>query len=227
MPAEDSEAVADDAGKMLPFKNRHFFQHNQTRQQSLYSMTEKMTEFQKMRSGMLFDFTDKEVLDSIMHSKQLCAKIRQMSEFDEGYRNLIEELIPGIPKSSIVISPITCDHGNGVKLGEHTFVNSNCTFLDGGYITIGDHTLIGPDCRFLTHQHPMNYLERKETKETDLPIKIGKDCWIGGNVTVCPGVTIGDRSIIGAGSVVTKDIPNDCVAVGNPARVIKRNENKV
>uniref|UniRef100_UPI003A8EF73B DapH/DapD/GlmU-related protein n=1 Tax=Phocaeicola sp. TaxID=2773926 RepID=UPI003A8EF73B len=93
--------------------------------------------------------------------------------------------------------------------------------LDGGYIRIGKHTLIGPHCQFYTPQHPMDYVERREKKETAYPITIGEDCWLGGNVVVCPGVTIGNRCIIAAGSVVTKDIPDDSLAAGVPA-VVKR-----
>ncbi len=95
--------------------------------------------------------------------------------------------------------------------------------LDGELITIGNFTLVGPNCNFYTPQHPINHIERREPKERELPITIGEDCWLGGNVTVLSGVTIGDRCIIGAGSVLTKDIQSDCVAVGNPAKVIKIN----
>ena len=111
---------------------------------------------------------------------------------------------------------------NGITLGEHVFINYNCTFLDGGGIRIGDHTLIGPDCHLYTPQHPMDYVARREPQEYSVPITIGADCWLGGNVTVCPGVTIGDRCIIAAGSVVTHDIPSDSLAAGNPAVVKKR-----
>ena len=94
--------------------------------------------------------------------------------------------------------------------------------LDGGNITIGDHTLIGPNCSFYTSIHPMDYLERRKPQETCKPITIGEDCWLGGNVTVVGGVKIGARSVIGAGSVVVKDIPEDCFAAGNPCRVIRK-----
>ena len=101
------------------------------------------------------------------------------------------------------------------------FVNYNGMFLDAGKITIGSRTLIGPNCSLYTPQHPIDYMQRRKTNETALPIVIGEDCWLGGNVTVCPGVTIGNRTVIGAGSVVTHDIPSDCMAAGNPCKVIK------
>ena len=124
-------------------------------------------------------------------------------------------------KMAAQLPPFYCDHGHGIILGEGVFVNYNCTFLDGGYIRIGDHTLIGPNCQLYTPHHPLNYEERREAKEYEYPITIGDDCWLGGGVIVCPGVTIGNRCIIAAGSVVTKDVPDDCLVAGNPA-VVKR-----
>ena len=155
-----------------------------------------MTEFEKMRNSELYDFSDAETMESIKHANRLCRRLQTMTSLDADYREVIEELIPGIPASTTVNPPFHCDHGNGIKLGENVFINYNCTMLD--------------------------YLQRRKTVETGYPITIGEDCWLGAGVIVCPGVTIGDRSIIGAGSVVVKDIPEDSVAVGNPARVIKK-----
>lgn len=180
------------------------------------------TEFEKMRSGELACIRDPEIQRSARRAKQLCARLQHLNHFDNGYRELIGELIPGMPATAIICPPFRCDHGNGITLGEHVFINYNCTFLDGGGIRIGDHTLIGPDCHLYTPQHPMDYIERREPQEYSFPITIGADCWLGGNVTVCPGVTIGDRCIIAAGSVVTRDIPSDSLAAGNPAVVKKR-----
>ena len=94
------------------------------------------------------------------HAKKLLARMRGMSTYDEGYRELLEKLVPGIPETSIICPPFHCDHGDGIKLGEHVFVNANCTFLDGGYITIGAHTLVGPCVQIYTPHHPMDYQER-------------------------------------------------------------------
>lgn len=181
-----------------------------------------MTEFEKMRNSELYDFSDAETMESIKHANRLCRRLQTMTSLDADYREVIEELIPGIPASTTVNPPFHCDHGNGIKLGENVFINYNCTVLDSGLITIGAHTLIGPNCQLVTPNHPIDYLQRRKTVETGYPITIGEDCWLGAGVIVCPGVTIGDRSIIGAGSVVVKDIPEDSVAVGNPARVIKK-----
>lgn len=183
------------------------------------------TEYEKMRSQELYYFSDPEIHASLVHAKNVCARLRSMTICDEDYRQVIEELIPGIPQSTTICPPFHCDHGTGIILGENVFMNYDCIMLDGGYIRIGKHTLIGPHCQFYTPQHPMDYVERREEKETAYPITIGEDCWLGGNVVVCPGVTIGNRCIIAAGSVVTKDIPDDSLAAGVPA-VVKRSLKK-
>lgn len=182
-----------------------------------------MTEFEKMRSEQLYDFdADPEIRRSLIHAKELCARLQTMTITSPGYRRLIEELIPGIPEDSMVVPPFHCDHGNGISMGRNVFLNYNCVILDGAYVTLGDNVKIGPACQLLTPQHPMDHVERREPKEYAYPITIGEDTWLGGGVIVLPGVTIGKRCVIGAGAVVTRDIPDDCVAVGNPARVIKR-----
>lgn len=183
------------------------------------------TEYEKMRSQELYYFSDPEIHASLVHAKKVCARLRSMTIYDEDYRQVIEELIPGIPQSTTICPPFHCDHGTGIILGENVFMNYDCIMLDGGYIRIGKHTLIGPHCQFYTPLHPMDYVERREEKETAYPITIGEDCWLGGNVVVCPGVTIGNRCIIAAGSVVTKDIPDDSLAAGIPA-VVKRSLKK-
>lgn len=182
------------------------------------------TELDKMRSGELADMSAPEMQDSFIYAKAILAAMRPLSSYDEGYRTLLEKLIPGIPASSLVCPPFHCDHGHGIRLGEHVFVNANCTFLDGGFITIGKHTLVGPNVQIYTPRHPIDYIERRASKEYSFPVTIGEDCWIGGGVIICPGVTIGSRCVIGAGSVVTHDIPSDSIAVGNPA-VVKRKLN--
>ena len=186
--------------------------------------SERMNEIEKMRNGLLADFTAPEVQESFRHRKTLLARFRTMSTYDADYRSVLEQLIPGIPATTVVVPPFHCDHGHGIRLGEHVYINAGCTFLDGACITIGDYTLIAPNVQIYTPHHPLDYRERRESKEYSYPVTIGKDCWIGGGAIILPGVTIGDRCIIGAGSVVTRDVPSDSLAVGNPA-VVKRKLN--
>lgn len=179
------------------------------------------TEFEKMRSEQLYDFSDPEINRSLLHAKETCLLLNQLTLTSPRYREVLRELVPGIPDSSSICPPFHCDHGNGIRMGENSFINYNCTILDGAYVTIGHDVKIGPDCHILTPQHPKDYIARRGTRETSFPVEIGDDTWLGGNVTVLPGVRIGARCIIGAGAVVVNDIPDDSLAVGNPAVVKK------
>lgn len=123
-------------------------------------------------------------------------------------------------EGSAIIFPFRCDLGFNIHLGKDVLINYNCTFIDTASITIGDHTKIGPDCHLVTAVHPKDPVERRTHIVRGEPIKVGDDCWLGANVTVLPGVTIGDRCIIGAGSVVTKDVPDDSIYAGDPAHPI-------
>ena len=181
-----------------------------------------MNELDKMRAGEFYDISAPENMECIRRRSRLLQRFHRADADDEAARRAaLEELIPGIPASTVIVPPFHCDYGMQIRLGEAVVGNAHCIFLDGGGITVGDHTLIGPGCRLLTPIHPTDYLERRKPIERAAPIEIGADCWLGGGVTVCPGVRIGDRSIIGAGSVVVHDIPSDSLAVGNPA-VVKR-----
>lgn len=181
-----------------------------------------MSELEKMRSAQRYDFSVPELQRSFAEGRRRVERFNATSADDPaGRAEALAELIPGIPASATVVPPFFCDHGHGIRLGEGVFVNVNCTFLDSGMITVGARTKIGPNCQLYTPQHPTDYLERRQPVETGLPITIGEDCWLGGGVIVCPGVRIGDRSIVAAGSVVTRDIPDDSLAAGNPA-VVKR-----
>jgi len=179
------------------------------------------TEFEKMRNGEMYYFSDREVYDSLLRAKELCCLLQTMTIENADYRSVIEELIPDIPKSTIVCPPFYCDHGNGIILGEGTFFNFGCTILDEAFVRIGANVKVGPNCQFYTPQHPIDYIERREPKEAAYPIVVGDDTWLGGGVVICPGVTIGNRCIVAAGSVVVRDIPDDCLAAGNPAVVKK------
>lgn len=181
-----------------------------------------MTEIEKMRQQQPYDFYNQTILDSCTHARNTLKKFNNLTMHDADYRATLEDLIPNCPKDTYILPPFHCDHGNGIQVGEDVVINYNCTFLDGGKITIGNHVKIGPNVQLYTPQHPIDAEERRKPLVTNYPITINDDVWIGGNSTVLPGVTIGARTIIGAGSVVTKDIPSDCLAAGNPCKVIKK-----
>lgn len=170
----------------------------------------------------MYDYCDQTIIESCTHARYLLKRFNNLTMHDAEYRTVLEELIPNFPKDSFIMPPFYCDHGHGIQIGKDVVINYNCTFLDGGEIKIGNHVKIGPNVQLYTPQHPTDYMERRKSIETNYPITINDDVWIGGNSTVLPGVTIGARTIIGAGSVVTKDIPSDCIAVGNPCKIIKK-----
>lgn len=180
------------------------------------------TEMEKMRNGELYRYDDDAVTAAIGRAQELCARLRSMTTASPDYRRTIKELLPSLPDTSTVTPPFHCDFGTEVTIGRDVFINYNCTMLDCGGITIGNHVRIGPSCNLYTPNHPLDALERRPPQETGLPIVIGDDTWLGGNVTVCPGVTIGRRCVIAAGAVVTRDIPDDSLAAGNPATVRRR-----
>ncbi len=175
-----------------------------------------------MVAGETYCFENQEILDAINSARRKCDRLNATPTTDrEVYQKALRDLIPDAAESAMIISPFFCDMGFRITLGEGVFINTRCTMLDSGGIRIGSRTKIGPDCKLYTPQHPIDFEERRKPVERGLGITIGEDCWLGGGVIVCPGVTIGDRTIIGAGSVVVDDIPSDVMAAGNPARVKK------
>lgn len=180
-----------------------------------------MDALERMQSGALYDFSEPEIMQSIRRKYERLARFNRTSPFDDDYAEALAALVPHSHPTARIMPPFRCDHGHPIRLAEDVFVNFNCTFLDCGGIEIGARTLVGPDCKLYTAQHPTDFAERRQPVERGLSIRIGADCWLGGNVTVCPGVTVGDRVIVAAGSVVVHDLPDDVLAAGNPA-VVKR-----
>lgn len=180
----------------------------------------RMSEVQKMRSGLLYDFADPEIVRSNVRARRLCARLETARRSEQAA--ILRELVPNIPDSVHITPPFHCDHGHGLVLGEHVYFNADCVALDSALITIGDHTLLGPKCQLYTPQHPMDYKGRRETKESAYPITIGSNCWFGAGCIVCPGVTIGNNCVIAAGSVVCHDLPDNVLCAGRPARIKRR-----
>lgn len=140
---------------------------------------------------------------------------------DASSRPILAELLGSIGDGAFVKPPLFVDYGDHITIGARTFVNYNLTALDVAAITIGEDCQIGPNVQLLTPTHPVDPQPRRDKLEAAEPITIADNVWLGGGVIVCPGVTIGENSVIGAGSVVTRDIPANVVAVGNPARVVR------
>ena len=180
-----------------------------------------MTEREKMLTGALYDPNAPDLVLARDRARDLCWALNATGEADRAERRRITtELFASGGDSVGMQPPFFCDYGANIHLGERVFFNFNCVVLDVAEVTIGDFTLFGPSVQIYTATHPMNPQVRREL-EAARPIRIGSDVWVGGGAILCPGVTIGSRSVIGAGSVVTRDIPEGVVAVGNPCRVMR------
>ncbi|BEV71673.1 MULTISPECIES: sugar O-acetyltransferase [unclassified Paludibacterium] len=175
-----------------------------------------------LNGGVLDDFMPEIDRDRERGQAQL-ARLNAIPLSDRAARQaMAAELFAAFPPSCVLFSPFTCEFGRNIRFGEHSFVNVNVTMVDLGEIHIGSHVMIAPNVQIYTATHSLDYLSRREWLTTAEKVVIGDDCWIGGGAIILPGVSIGPRSVIGAGAVVTRDIPADSLAVGNPARVIRR-----
>jgi maltose O-acetyltransferase len=181
------------------------------------------TEKQKMLAGELYNPMDKELTKERLRARVLIKELNDTSEEQiEERASILKELIPHTGTDLCLQPPFYCDYGSNIIIGDNVYINFNCIVLDVAPVTIGSRSFFGPNVQVYTATHPLNYKERSSGVEFAKPISIGEDVWIGGSAVICPGVSIGDRSVIGAGSVVTKDIPPDVVAVGNPCKVIRK-----
>jgi len=181
------------------------------------------TEKAKMLRGDPYIAGDAELVEERRRARRLLHRINvEMPLSTPGdYAEVLRELLPNATPPIWIQPPFHCDYGTNIRLGEGVFLNFNCVVLDCTTVTIGARTQIGPNVHVYAADHPLDFGARAAAVEFARPVSIGEDCWIGGNVVVCPGVTIGDRCVVGTGAVVTKDIPDDALAVGNPARVIR------
>lgn len=179
------------------------------------------TEKEKMLAGELYDAFDPELLAARVRARDLTQDLNASRESDTATRQrILKELFGSGGESVIMQPPFFCDYGSNIYLGEKVFFNFNCVVLDVCEVRIGSFTLFGPNVQIYTPIHPMN-AELRRKQEFGKPIAIGSDVWVGGGAIICPGVKIGSKTVIGAGSVVTKDIPDGVVAVGNPCRVLR------
>lgn len=182
-----------------------------------------MTEYQKMLAGEVYSATDVELLELLNLTKDLCWEYNQIRPtlFNERTAKL-KQILGQCDDDTFINQPFYCDYGKHISVGKRFFANFGLTVLDEAPVTIGDDCFIGPNVSIYTACHSTDPDERNTREEWARGVTIGDSCWIGGSVTILPGVNIGNRCTIGAGSVVTTDIPDGSVAVGNPARVIKK-----
>jgi len=180
------------------------------------------TQRDKMLSGKLYEPMDSELFAARARARDLCLELNTTREVEQGRRrHILQELFGTGGETVWMQPPFYCDYGSNIELGERVFFNFNCVVLDVCRVTIGSHTLFGPAVQVYTPMHPLNAGQRRG-REFGKPVEIGSDVWVGGGAIILPGVKIGSRAVIGAGSVVTRDIPDDVFAAGNPCRVIRQ-----
>lgn len=183
-----------------------------------------MTEKEKMLAGQVYSAVDPQLLRELEETRLLVRQYNELLPSETGkMKELLKQLLGAVGDEELIINqPFRCDYGKQIRVGKRFFANFNFTVLDEAPVTIGDDCFIGPNVSIYTACHSTDPVERNRRNEWAEPVSIGDSVWIGGNVTILPGVSIGDNVTIGAGSVVTKDIPDNVVAAGNPCRVIRR-----
>ncbi len=179
------------------------------------------TERSKMLAGKLYDPMDPDLVAGRARARDLCQALNATREAEgDERRRILRELFGAGGDSVWMQPPFFCDYGSNIELGERVFFNFNCIVLDVCPVRIGSFTLFGPGVQILTPMHPLD-AELRRRQEYGKPVEIGSDVWVGGAALILPGVRIGSRAVIGAGSVVTRDVPDGVFAAGNPCRVIR------
>lgn len=181
-----------------------------------------MTEKERMLAGKLYSAQDKELRHELFKAKKLTRLFNNSIEYDTEYRNnLIKNLFKSIKDNFYIEPPFRCDYGCNITIGKNFFANYDCIILDVCEVNIGDNVLFGPRVNIFTASHPIDANVRNTNLECGKPINIGNNVWIGGNTVINPGVKIGNNVVIGSGSVVTKDIPDNVIAIGNPCKILR------
>ncbi len=179
------------------------------------------SERDKMLAGELYDPNDSQLAEERMIARERCYALNHGPPREQALRRgILTELFGSGGDTVWLEPPFRCDYGINIHLGEKVYFNFDCVILDVCEVRIGNNVFIAPGVHIYTATHPLN-AEQRRNQEFGKPVTIGNDVWIGGKTVICPGVTIGDRSVIGAGSIVTKDVPPDVVVAGNPAKVIR------
>jgi len=180
-----------------------------------------MSERDKMLAGEMYDAMDPELVAGRERARDLIQALNATREVErDARRQILRELLGTGGDTTLIQPPFFCDYGTYIELGTRVFFNFNCVVLDVCRVKIGDYSQFGPGVQILTPMHPLDAIERRG-KEYGKPVEIGADVWVGGGALILPGVRIGSRCVIGAGSVVTRDLPDDVFAAGNPCRVVR------
>lgn len=188
-----------------------------------------MTEKEKMLNGKPYKAFGEELLGERQYAKESIFEFNALRPSEIEERNkIIRGLFGSVSDNFFVEPPFRCDYGYNISIGENFYTNYNCTILDCAKVTIGDNVLFAPNVSLFTAGHPIHFEPRNAGLEYAFPITLGNNVWLGGGVIVNPGITIGDNVVVGSGSVITKDIPSNSIAVGNPCKVIREitNEDK-
>lgn len=180
-----------------------------------------VAEKEKMLSGVIYDSSDPLLVAERHHAHAVCRSFNAHINLDDDVLKSLLSLFGSVEPGLYIESPFFCDYGYNIHLGARTYFNVNVTILDCAPVTIGSDVKFGPSVQLYTAGHSLDPLARAQGEEFALPITIGNKVWIGGSAIVLPGVTIGHNSVIGAGAVVTKDVPDNAIAAGNPARVMR------
>lgn len=182
-----------------------------------------MTQKELMLSGQLYIADDKELKVNFCYAKELTRKINATTEKELEYRGkLIKQLFKSVGDNVYIEPPFRCDYGKNITIGHNFYANYDCIILDVCDVIIGNNVFFAPRVSLYSAAHPIDAEIRNSKLEYGKKIVIGDNVWLGGNVIVNPGVTIGNNVVIGSGSVVTKDIPSDVIAVGNPCKVLRK-----
>ena len=182
-----------------------------------------MTEKEKKLAGLIYSATDPQLIGELMETRAIIKQYNDLHPTETAkMREILKSLLAHVADDDIIINqPFRCDYGKQISVGKRFFANFNFTVLDEAPVSIGDDCFIGPNVSIYTACHSTDPRQRNSREEWAKPVSIGNNVWIGGSVTILPGVSIGDNCTIGAGSVVVSDIPADSIAVGNPCRVVK------
>lgn len=174
----------------------------------------------RMLAGELYLASDPELAAAHLRAQRLLQRFNATpAEAEEERRSLLTELFARFGEGTVLKPTLRCDYGFNIAIGEKTFINYDCVFLDCNTITIGDEVQIAPGVHIYTATHPLDSPQRRSGLERALPVVIADGVWLGGGAIICPGVTIGENTVVGAGAVVTRDLPPNVLAVGNPCRV--------